>query len=151
MLNQLLLGSLITFVSLVGASTVWWWMNEILFALEPSLRAPRGRHKSALVFFLAVVSAMLIMAFGVFLWAAVFAQMAVFANLEEATYYSLVAYSKLGLGDVTLPQDQRLLGGMTGANGFLMFGLVTAMLTDALRQIGRMQRIEGRKSERKSD
>ena len=150
MLSQLLLGSLITFVSLVGASVVWWWMNEILLALEPKLRAPHGRRMSALVFFLAVVSAMLIMAFGVFLWAAVFEQMSVFATWEEAIYYSLVAYTTLGLGDVSLPQDQRLLGGMTGANGFLMFGLMTAMLTDALRQIGRMQRVQGRKADRTS-
>ncbi|CUI77514.1 ion channel [Cognatishimia activa] len=147
MFSQLLIGSIITFVSLLGASVVWWWMNEILFMLEPALRAPYGRHKSALVFFLAVVSAMVIMGFGVSLWAVVFAQMSVFASWEEAVYYSLVAYSTLGLGDVTLPQDQRLLGGMTGANGFLMFGLVTAMLTDSLRQIGRMQRTSNRMSD----
>lgn len=148
MLGQLLLGSTITFISLVGASVVWWLMNEVLFIVEPSLRAPYGRHKSALLFFVAVISAMVITAFGVFLWAAAYAQMSVFATWEEAIYYSLVAYSTLGLGDVSLPQEQRLLGGMTGANGFLMFGLVTAMLTDSLRQIGRMQRLENRRSER---
>ncbi len=143
MLGQLLLGSTITFVSLVGASLVWWLMNEVLLNLSPWLRSPRILPKSAMVIFLVVISTMAIMTFGVFLWAAVFAQMSVFSTWEEAVYYSLVAYTTLGLGEVSVPQDQRLLGGMTGANGFLMFGLVTAMLTDALRQIGRMQRNKG--------
>jgi hypothetical protein len=65
--------------------------------------------------------------------------MTVFPTMEEAVYYSLVAYTTLGLGDVVVPKDQRLLGGMTGANGFLMFGLMTAMLTDTLRQMRRVQ------------
>ena len=45
----------------------------------------------------------------------------------------------LGDGDVIIPQEQRLLGGMTGANGFLMFGLMTAMLTDTLRDVRGVQ------------
>ena len=87
-----------------------------------------------------VLSTMSMMTLGVWLWAIVFEQMSVFSSMEEAVYYSLVAYTTLGLGDVVVPQEQRLLGGMTGANGFLMFGLMTAMLTDTLRHIRRVQR-----------
>ncbi len=87
-----------------------------------------------------VLATMAMMTFGVWLWAIVFQQMAVFASLEEAVYYALVAYSTLGLGDVKMPEEQRLLGGMTAANGFLMFGLMTAMLTDTLRHVRRVQR-----------
>lgn len=79
------------------------------------------------------------MTVGVWLWAFVFIHLNIFPSLEEAVYYSLVAYTTLGLGDVVVPVEWRLLGGMTGANGFLMFGLLTAMLTDALRHIRRIQ------------
>ena len=86
-----------------------------------------------------VVSTMSMMTFGVWLWAIVFKQMAVFSTMEEAVYYSLVAYTTLGIGDVSVPQEQRLLGGMTAANGFLMFGIMTAMVTDTLGHVRRVQ------------
>ena len=60
--------------------------------------------------------------------------------MEEATYFSLVAYTTLGLSETNvMPKEWRLLGGITGANGFLMFGLMTAILTDSLRHIRRVQ------------
>lgn len=139
MLEQLLLGSAITLISLTGAALVWWLLNEALLWMEPWLRSPPKPAKSLVVIFMAVIATMTMMTLGVWLWAIIFAQMLVFNSLEEAVYYSLVAYTTLGLGDVIVPQEQRLLGGMTAANGFLMFGLMTAMLTDTLRHIRRVQ------------
>ncbi|WP_295314254.1 potassium channel family protein [Roseobacter sp.] len=140
MFAQLLLGSAITLVSLLGAALVWWVLNEALLWMEPWLRRPPMPAKSLLVVFMAVLATMAMMTLGVWLWAITFVYMLVFSSLEEAVYYSLVAYTTLGLGDVVVPRDQRLLGGMTGANGFMMFGLMTAMLTDTLRHVRRVQR-----------
>ena len=139
MFNQLLLGSAITLISLTGAALVWWVLNEALLWMEPWLRRPPKPAKSLVVIFMAVIATMTMMTLGVWLWASIFAQLLIFNTLEEAVYYSLVAYTTLGLGDVVVPKEQRLLGGMTGANGFLMFGLMTAMLTDTLRHIRRVQ------------
>ncbi|MEP1352477.1 MAG: ion channel [Tateyamaria sp.] len=139
MLVQLLLGSAITLISLTGAALLWWVLNEVLLLMEPWLRRPPTPAKSLIVIFMAVLATMAMMTLGVWLWAIVFAQMLIFSSLEEAVYYSLVAYTTLGLGDVVVPQEQRLLGGMTGANGFLMFGLMTAMLTDTLRHVRKVQ------------
>jgi hypothetical protein len=77
------------------------------------------------------------MAVGVTLWSALLVYLGIFEEVEDATYYALVAYTTLGLGDVVPPKEWRLLGGMTGANGFLLFGLMTAMLTDGLRILQR--------------
>lgn len=140
MFDQLLLGSAITLVSLVGGAVMWWALNEVLLWMEPWLRRPPYPAKSFVVILMVVLSTMSMMTLGVWLWAIVFEQMSVFSSMEEAVYYSLVAYTTLGLGDVVVPQEQRLLGGMTGANGFMMFGLMTAMLTDTLRHIRRVQR-----------
>ncbi|MFV2053319.1 ion channel [Aliiroseovarius sp. YM-037] len=139
MLSQLLLGSAITLVSLVGGAVLWWILNETLEKMEPWLQRPPRPVKSFVVILMAVFSTMAMMTFGVWLWAIVFQQMSVFGSLEEAVYFSLVAYTTLGLGDVVVPVEQRLLGGMTGANGFLMFGLMTALLTDTLRHVRRVQ------------
>ncbi len=140
MFDQLLLGSCITLVSLIGGAMFWWALNETLDRMEPWLRRPPYMAKSFVVIVMVVISTMAMMTLGVWLWAIVFERTAVFATLEEAVYYSLVAYTTLGLGDVIVPEEKRLLGGMTGANGFLMFGLMTAMLTDTLRHVRRMQR-----------
>ena len=140
MFDQLILGSCITLVSLVGGAVLWWVLNETLERMEPWLRRPPYLVKSFVVILMVVISTMSMMTLGVWLWAIVFTLTAVFPTLEAAVYYSLVAYTTLGLGDVIVPQEKRLLGGMTGANGFLMFGLMTAMLTDTLRHVRRMQR-----------
>lgn len=108
--------------------------------MEPWFQRPPLPFKSLVVILMVALATMAMMTFGVWLWAIIFERMAVFKSLEEAVYYSLVAYKTLGLGDVTLPKEQRLLGGMTAANGFLMFGLMTAMLTDTLRHVRRVQR-----------
>lgn len=135
MFDQLLLGSVIMFVSLVVGASLWWALNVILLWMEPWLARLPHQVKSLLIILMMVCSTMLMITFGVWLWAIVFNQIGVFSTLEEGVYYSLVAYTTLGLGDVVVPQEQRLLGGMTGANGFLMFGLMTAMVTDTLRDV----------------
>lgn len=139
MFDQLLLGSGVTLVSLVGGATMWWVLNEVLLGMEPWLRRPPNPTKLLVVILMVVLSTMIMMTFGVWLWAMVFKQMSVFSTIEEAVYYSLVAYTTLGIGDVVVPQEQRLLGGMTAANGFLMFGIMTAMVTDTLRHVRRIQ------------
>lgn len=118
---------------------MWWLLNEVLLWMEPWLRRPPHPIKSFVVILMVVLSTMSMMTFGVWLWAFVYLQIEVFGALEEAVYYSLVAYTTLGLGDVAIPRDQRLLGGITAANGFLMFGLMTAMLTDTLRHVRKVQ------------
>lgn len=118
---------------------MWWVLTEALERMEGWLRNSPHHFKSFTVVLMAVFATMIIITFGVWLWALVFERMAVFGSWEEAVYYSLVAYTTLGLGDVVVPQEQRLLGGMTGANGFLMFGFMTAMLTDTLRYVRRIQ------------
>lgn len=140
MFYQLLLGTVITLASLVAGAILWWLLNEVLERMEPWLRRPPYPVKSFVVILMVVSATMSMMTIGVWIWAIVFERMSVFATLEEAVYYSLVAYTTLGLGDIEVPQDKRLLGGMTGANGFLMFGLMTAMLTDTLRHVRRVQR-----------
>lgn len=139
MLDQLFLGGTVTLVSLVFATILWWSFSEFLETTNEWLRVPRRKWKYFAIMVMVVVVTMVMMSFGVWVWALIFRWMEVFPTLEEAVYYSLVAYTTLGLGDVVVPDKQRLLGGMTGANGFLMFGLMTAMLTDTLRHIRRVQ------------
>ncbi len=106
----------------------------------------REPHRPKLVLLLAGVSlwVLAVITAGVWVWAGAFLALGAFDTLEESVYFSLVVYSTLGLGDVILPQEWRLLAGMAAANGFLNFGLMTALLIEALRQI-RLGQFEMRK------
>ncbi len=139
MINQLFFGSVITLVSLLGGALLWWTLNNLLERMEPWLARPPHARKSFVVVPMVIICTMTMMTFGVWLWAIVFQATQVFETLEEALFFSLVAYTTLGLGELHIPVESRILGGMTGANGFLMFGLMTAMLTDTLRHIRRVQ------------
>ncbi|MEM9212658.1 MAG: hypothetical protein AAGA63_14340, partial [Pseudomonadota bacterium] len=92
MIAQLAFGSCITLMSLLVGGSIWAGLNEVLQRMEPWLRRPHYHWKSAVVVLMVVLSSMAIMTFGVWLWAVVFERMVVFATLEEALYYSLVAY-----------------------------------------------------------
>lgn len=45
-----------------------------------------------------------------------------------------------GIGDVLLPEEWRLMGGLAAANGLLNIGVMTALLVEALRDVRLMQR-----------
>ena len=55
-------------------------------------------------------------------------------SLEEALYFSLVTFTTLGYGDVTLGPVWRLLSGMEAMNGILLAGWATAFFFLVLRR-----------------
>lgn len=79
---------------------------------------------------------MLIMLFGNFLqmaaWAVLFLLLGEFGDFSTALYHSAVNFSTLGYGDVVMSARWRLLGPVEAANGILMFGVSTAVMTAAV-------------------
>jgi len=77
----------------------------------------------------------------VWIWAGTYLLLGAFGTLEESVYFSSVMFTMLGLGDVILPHQWRILAGMEAANGFLNFGLLSALFIEALRQV-RLNQVE---------
>jgi hypothetical protein len=69
----------------------------------------------------------------VWIWSGVLLAVGAVHALEPALYFALVCFSTLGLGDITLSHDWRLMSAMISANGFLMFGWATAYIVDLIR------------------
>ncbi|MEM8935935.1 MAG: ion channel [Pseudomonadota bacterium] len=69
------------------------------------------------------------------LWAVAFVALRIFDDLQTAYYFSLVAYTTLGFGDIILPEKWRILSGLVAANGFLIFGWSTAFQVDFLKDL----------------
>lgn len=74
-------------------------------------------------------------AFQVWLWAATFVGLGALSNLSEAVYFSLVTYTTLGYGDVTVADGFKTFAAMAAATGLLNFGLSTAFLVGLLGKI----------------
>ncbi len=68
-------------------------------------------------------------------WAELFVRLGALSTLEEALYFSSVAYSTLGFGDVLLPAEWRLLAGAIAADGLLLFGLSAAFMLETAARL----------------
>ena len=68
-------------------------------------------------------------------WAVVFVSVGEIDGLLTATYFSMVNFTSLGYGDITLSADWAILGPMEAANGILMLGLSTSALFAVLRDV----------------
>jgi len=147
MFVQIALGSALLLITILVAGLSFWAMEVILVRLGPWFLRPPHRPKLMAVLCFSAVWIMAQMTVGVWLWAFAFLGLGVFDTLEMAVYFSLVAFTTLGFGDVLLPQEWRLLSGMAAANGLLNIGLVTAFLVEGLRQVRLRQiaEIEGPK------
>lgn len=93
----------------------------------------------ALVMFLMLLSNFLQM----MAWALLFVLLGEFDSYPLALYHSAVNFATLGYGDIVLSEKWRLLGPLEAANGILMFGVSTSMMTAAIMDL--MQRNAARK------
>ncbi|MCE8522746.1 two pore domain potassium channel family protein [Ruegeria pomeroyi] len=64
----------------------------------------------------------------IYVWAVALWALNVLDGFETPIYFSLVTYTTLGYGDVTLAESWRVFGAMASATGILAFGLSTAVL-----------------------
>ena len=61
-------------------------------------------------------------------WAATYVVVDAIQGFEEALYFSMVTFTTLGYGDITLAESWRLLASFEAANGCIMFGWTTALV-----------------------
>jgi|GEM_PF-381497 len=133
MLTEIALGTALMLATIAMAGTGLWIVESWLLGAHSWLtREPHG-PKLMVLLAVAALWILTIVTLAVWLWALVFHALGLFATLEESVYFALVSFTTLGYGDLVLPPGWRLLGGMAAANGFMTFGLLIAMLADALR------------------
>jgi voltage-gated potassium channel Kch len=97
---------------------------EYLQSINKQLRLFRGVWTTSLALLvLHIVEAML--------WALLYMVLPAHAglnNFHDAVYFSMITFTTLGYGDVTLNEPWQVLAGAEGMVGIVVFGLTTALL-----------------------
>lgn len=142
MFIQIAIGSALMLTTIVFAGATLLVVEMLLRRMRGWLVREPHAPKLAVILVAAALWVMGVVTVDVWLWAVVFDLLGVLPTLEASVYFALVSFTTLGYGDVVLPENWRLLGGMCGANGFMIFGFLVAMLVEALRNV-RLGQIEG--------
>jgi hypothetical protein len=140
LLIQLALGSALIGVTSLVAALAWWVLEILLIRTHEWALRPPYSLKVVLTLSFAMLWTIAMMTASVWIWAMTLWLLNIFITFEAAMYFALVAFTTLGFGDILLPVEWRLLGGLAAANGLLIFGLLTAMLVETLRQTRLRQR-----------
>lgn len=69
------------------------------------------------------------------IWAGLFMLIDEFDDFPTALYHSGINFSTLGYGDIVMSERWRLLGPLEAAQGILMFGVSTAVMTAAVNDV----------------
>lgn len=140
MLIQILLGAMLLMVSTMIAGGSALAMLDFFRRKAGWLATEPYNLKLVAALMIATLWVMLIVTLSVWGWAATFLLLGAFAGIEEALYFSLVVFTTLGFGDVLLPPEWRLLGGIMAVNGLLNVGMLTAVMLETLRTIRSRQK-----------
>mgnify|MGYP001438223891 CR=1 FL=1 len=144
MLLQIAVGTGLLLLNVLVMAIAALVLETAFRTAHPWLIAPPQRPKLLLMLVGVGLWVLAVLTVGVWIWAVALRGVGAFATMEEAVYFSLVAFSTLGLGDVVPPPEWRILSAMAAVNGFLSFGLLTALLVEALRQV-RLAQLETRR------
>jgi hypothetical protein len=135
MLVSLVTGLPVIFLCLILQAILVGLCMRLYMRFRPYTLAPN----SALPDMLLLAAVMLLLLLGnclqMALWAWLFVLLGEFDNFAHALYFSGVTFATLGYGDVVLSAGWRLLSALEAANGILMFGVSTAVMTAAVGDI----------------
>ena len=122
MVRQLIVAcSLMAVCVTIHASGVTWAMRRL------NARPPAQQFWPSLRLFIAVaVWIVLLHLLEIVAWAGLYVWNGALADLPTALYFSAVTYTTTGYGDVVLPAEWRLDGGVEALTGILMCGWSTA-------------------------
>ncbi len=135
MLLQIMVGSALLLVNVLVMAVASLVLEVVFRRVHPWLVAPPQRSKLLLMLVGVGIWVLGVLTVGVWIWAVALYQVGAFGTVEQSVYFALVAFTTLGLGDVVPPTEWRILAVMAAVNGFLSFGLLTALLVEALRQV----------------
>ena len=123
--EQVLFGCVLVVATTVthGAGTV-----VAMFGLTRVHRLNRTHLGRGFIISVLVLAMLLISLGEAVLWAYVYVALDAVPEFEAALYFSMVTFTTLGYGDITLDPAWRVLASFEAANGIVIFGWTTALI-----------------------
>ncbi|MEO0329195.1 MAG: potassium channel family protein [Pseudomonadota bacterium] len=88
-------------------------------------------------YFICLALAMIIVihSIQIWIWAVALVRLKALASYSDALYFSIVTFTTVGYGDLTIDPEFRIFGAMAAVTGVLAFGISTAMLVNLLSKV----------------
>ena len=130
------LGIIVATIFIHGLGTAWWL--NYLFRNRDLKSQVFGFYKILKTLSTMAVFLMVLHFIEIALWAGVYMRIPALDKIshwEESIYFSMVTYTTLGYGDITLPPIWRIMSGFEAMNGILLFGWSTTMFFAVVQKI----------------
>ncbi len=134
MIHQLIIGSIVIVITVAVQAECFSLLSSRFDLIVRVLRRRLRRFANTGAVIAGVLVILFVHTVNVWIWAIVFIAVGAFSEMEPALYFSIIAFTTVGFGDITLGPDWRLLSGLTAANGFLTFGWSTAYMVELVRR-----------------
>lgn len=118
-----------------------WCLNGVSknFSTRFALYTPHTpRWRVSSLSSLTIAALVVIHLFETMLWAIPIWQFGIIPNFRNAYYYVLEAYTTLGEGNVSLPDEWRLAGPVIAISGLFTFGWTASVLVYVMNQIAKL-------------
>jgi len=135
MILQLFIGSLVISLTITTQAVFIGLAIAGLNRIGPWFVTPQRKYKTVVAMIGITLWLLAAHSIGVWMWALTYLMVDAFNALEPALYFSVVSFTTLGFGDITLPIQWRILSGLSAANGLILFGLSTAFLVEFLARL----------------
>lgn len=142
MLLNVLLGLVIIGITVViQAQGTNFWLHKFMAVQE---RLSKGQFNKRTVRILTFTSSFLIFLHLIqaSIWALVYLFLPGidgFQSFEKAIYFSLVTFTTLGYGDITIGSAHRILAGLESINGIMLIGWSTAFMFFVYQEIVKIE------------
>src|SRR5262249_46700189 len=128
MFFALLVGIVTLLVSLLCYGMATAFIVHVVVRLIRKGYAGFGLWKNVAVMMIVSLTTALMHLIEIALWGLAIRMCGAVSTFADAFYCSGQNYTALGYGDLTLPEQYRLLGPLEAINGLLLFGLSTAVM-----------------------
>ena len=131
--NNILLGSLLTIITIFIHSFVTRYIVYLVY--KKSLKHKQRRYSKE--FWTSIIVLILLMTSisEASIWALSYMLIHAIPVFEHALYFSIVTFTTLGYGDITLSENWRLLASFEAAIGIIIFGWSTAIVMTVVQKL----------------
>lgn len=146
MFKILVIGFSIVAINVVlQALTTTYWVKSILRNLDKWHKEINKRRMAGLLIF-SFFLLTLLHTIQALIWAAIMYQIPLiqpdFANFWDTFYFSIVTFTTLGYGDMTISSEWKLLSGIEAINGIMLIAWSTALMYSLIQNIFRTIRLK---------